>query len=129
MHKNTFITSKQDNFIQQHASIKSRIDCEFWLGVYYRLLISRSAVFWACFSNFRGKRKFTMKNCQFKVVYTQLVCRESPRKLQKMVLLFCSKRAVLKNNDIEQKILDLPEACRCRTTPRNADSSPGYLSL
>jgi hypothetical protein len=32
-------------------------------------------------------------------------------------------------NDIEQKILDLPEACRCRTTPRNADSSAGYLSL
>jgi hypothetical protein len=46
-----------------HASIKSRIDCEFWLGVYYIILISHSAVLWACFSNFRAKRKFTMKNC------------------------------------------------------------------
>ena len=32
-------------------------------------------------------------------------------------------------NDIEKQILDLPEACRCRTTQRNADSSAGYLSL
>ena len=116
MYNNTFISSKQDNFIQQHASIKSRIDCEFWLGVYYRLLISCSAVLWACFSNFRGKRKFTMQNCQFKVIYTQFVCRESPRKTAKDGTPILLKTCCF--NDMEQKILDLPEACRWRTVHR-----------
>ena len=68
-----------------------------------------------------------MKNCQFKVVYTQLVCRESPRQTAKEGTPILLKTCCFKN--IEQKILDLPEAYRCRTTPRNADSSTGYLSL
>ena len=55
-------------------------------------------------------------NIQFKVVYTQLVCRESSRKTAKDGTPILLKTCCL--NDIEHKILDLPEACRCRTTPR-----------
>ena len=76
---------------------------------------------------------YTSHNCfhprQLKVhvVYTQLVCRESPRKTAKDGTPILLKTCCL--NDIEPKILDLHEACRCRTIPCNADSSVGYLSL
>jgi hypothetical protein len=71
--------------------------------------------------------KLSIQSIQFKVVYTQLVCRESPRKTAKDGTPILLKTCCF--NDIEQNILVLPEACRCRTTPRNADSSAGYLSL
>jgi hypothetical protein len=49
-----------------------------------------------------------MTNCQFKVVYTQLACRESPRKTAKDGTPILLKTCCF--NDIEQKILELPEA-------------------
>ena len=61
-----------------------------------------------------------MKICQFKVVYTQLVCRESPRKTVKDGTPILLKTCCF--NDIEHKILDLPEAYRCRTTPRSSNN-------
>jgi hypothetical protein len=57
-----------------------------------------------------------MKNCQFKVIYTQFVCRESPRKTAKDGTPILLKTCCF--NDMEQKILDLPEACRWRTVHR-----------
>jgi hypothetical protein len=68
-----------------------------------------------------------MKNCQFKVFSLKYVCRESPRKTAKDGTAILLKTCCF--NDTEQKLLDLPEACRCMTTPRNADSSAVYLSL